>query len=355
MKLLFRINLILSMLLCIACSPVQDTNEEQSNRAETVALLLENWSVNVVPNTFNTYIDALSEMQDNWNTVSEDGIVSTDEINTIQTTLRSAWEQFEQVSAFNYGPSDLNLLNAYVNTFPTDTALILENISTNNTNLDPVSQIDAQGFPALDFLLNSNSELNEEEVAYTTLIIERIVTVSNTVSTEFQSTSHQTAFQENNGSDINSSMAVATNAMIKEFEVIKNPRIGIPLGKKTLGTQRPEQVEARYGKYSIALARKNWTGIQAIYYGSNPRNDAAVGLNDLLEGMELQADIDNQIALITQSFDAIPTDNLQEALQNHVSELNELHDAIQGLVVLWKTDMMSTLGLQINYQDNDGD
>lgn len=354
MKSLFRISLIPLVLTIFSCEQPDNGDGDGSIRAETIAQLLKNWSENNVSNAFSNAEIELNILQEEVSIALDDNIIDSLEIISIQAVFKAAWLAFAQLGPFNYGPADNYLLIAYGNTFPTDTALINENILSGNTNLDPVSQIDAQGFPALDYLINHHSELNESQSSYLEFLLNRIDNLLSTTSEEFQSSSYQIAFQENNGSDINSSIAVATNAMIKEFEVIKNPRIGIPLGKKTLGQQRPEQVESLFGQYSLDLAIANWESIQSIYFGSFPRNSASTGLDDLLEE-DLKSDIENQINLITESFEAIPTNNLQLALENHVEELNSLHDAIQGLVVLWKTDMMSTLGLQINYQDNDGD
>ena len=46
---------------------------------------------------------------------------------------------------------------------------------------------------------------------------------------------------------------------------------------------------------------------------------------------------------------------MPDAIQSKNSELNETYSEIQKLIVYWKVDMPSRLGVLITYQDNDGD
>ena len=115
-----------------------------------------------------------------------------------------------------------------------------------------------------------------------------------------------------------------------------------------------------------ALMERNpgvdWERVDDVYYGNaNHGTTEGIGLDDYLKslgdvtyGEGLHDDI---AAQLTSTATAIAS--LEDPLASFVVEQQaasfEVYAELQALVVLLKVDMMSSLGVLITYQDNDGD
>ena len=84
---------------------------------------------------------------------------------------------------------------------------------------------------------------------------------------------------------------------------------------------------------------------------------SGIGLDDYLkasDAAELDAQIQAQFNVIEGRLIAI-NNPLKKAVINQSQEVQALYNELQKLIVLWKVDMPSRLGVLISYQDNDGD
>ena len=148
------------------------------------------------------------------------------------------------------------------------------------------------------------------------------------------------------------------NEFNRDFELAKNAKIGVPFGKQSLGIQLPEYIEARYSGISLDLLEESISALQKVYNGVGFTTGAdGPGFDDYLIHLEksnLDSTIDigfNGIINRTNSF----TNTLEQEMVVSVPELDLLYSLLQGHVVHIKTDMTSSFGVLITYQDNDGD
>ena len=83
-------------------------------------------------------------------------------------------------------------------------------------------------------------------------------------------------------------------------------------------------------------------------------DDYLVSLGEYDYGSALNDDILSQLE---SSESAVLTlqNPLSDYVVNNRSGAIDVYLALQALVVLWKVDMMGSLGVDIIYQDNDGD
>ena len=148
------------------------------------------------------------------------------------------------------------------------------------------------------------------------------------------------------------------NALSKDFERnTRDGKIGIPVGIRSLGEPIPESVEAYYGGYSVELLSANIDAYEQLYFGGQ-----GVGFDDYLEGIgaattgneNLNQEIAEQFEKISAAIGNI-ADPLPLAIQNQKGDVEKVFAEMQGLLVLFKTDMASSIGVVISYQDNDGD
>lgn len=297
-------------------------------------------------------------------------------LDAAQAALKSTWLSWQRISSYEFGPAASVILRTAVNTFPADPATIDANITAGTWNLETASNIDARGLPALDYLLNGlGADDNAILDAYTTAVdsTERIAYISDlaadikalatAVRTDWGSAglNYISGFTDKLGTDVGSSTGFLVNELNFDLEILKNPRLGIPVGIQTLGQALPEKVEAYYGGYSAELAVAHFDALADLYKGKSAAGVDGYGLLEALRAIEapynggLLADaIADQIAS-TKSALAALTDPLSAQVTSDPTTVEAAYNEVKKMVTLWKTDMSSALGILITYQDNDGD
>lgn len=297
-------------------------------------------------------------------------------LTALQNAFIEAYLSWQQISVFEFGPAEQVLLRVNTNTFPTDTVQIGSNISSGNYDLASAGNLDAKGFPAIDYLLfgtgADNTAILEKYVSdadaakrktYLEDLSNEIRTHAALVYTGWTAGggNYINTFVNNTGTTVGSSTGLLVNQLNYDFELLKNFKIGIPLGKKTLGTPLPEKVEAYYSKLSVQLATVHIKAIENLYLGRSSQGNDGPGLDDYLvhlksayNGMMLSDAVKAQLTTAVGKLQSIP-DPLSETIMNNPSVVDAAYVELQKQVVLFKTDMPSALGVLITYQDNDGD
>ena len=142
------------------------------------------------------------------------------------------------------------------------------------------------------------------------------------------------------------------NEFCRDYELAKNSKLGIPLGKQSLGIQLPEYIEARRSGYSFEIQEASVANLANIFNGGS-----GMGFDDYLVSLDrssLASSISTRFSEIISKIDSF-SGTLEEEMSTNVSELDNLYTLYQGQVVSIKTDMSSAFGVLITYQDNDGD
>ncbi len=294
----------------------------------------------------------------------------------LQNAFKDACLAWQHVSVFEFGPAEQALLRTNTNTFPTDTVQIANNVNSGSYNLSTVSNIDAKGLPALDYLLfgigTDNTAILDKYTSdanaikrkmYLHDITNEIKTNVNTVYTGWISGggNYIATFVSAMGTDVGSSLGYLVNQLNYDFETLKNYKIGIPLGKKTLGTPLPEKTEAHYSGISVQLAVEQLKALEDVYLGRNLQGADGSGIDDYLVHLKSQYNsgqlsdaIKAQLTMAASKLQVVP-DPLSQTILNNAPVVDAAYVELQKQVVLFKTDMPSALGVLITYQDNDGD
>ncbi len=284
-------------------------------------------------------------------------------LDAVKTTYEAAYITFQHVKFYEFGPSANVSFRVNLNTYPTDTAKIETLVGNGSFNGGAANQLDAQGFPALDYLFFSKQVDLINSPAHRNFAEKNLLYMSNlsqTVTTSWQT--HRSAFLQADGTDVGSSLGQVVNNLNQDYELIKNAKIGFPAGKKTFGTPYPKTVEAYYSGISLDLAEANLVAIHNFYRGFNSFSQKqGLSLQDNLEALGTQAEgqllsdlLDAQFQDAREKLVMIPG-VLSNAVLAHTAEVDAAYSAIQLNVIYLKTDMPSALGVIITYQDNDGD
>lgn len=308
-----------------------------------------------------------------------DGLVEApDSANGVaaREALEAAWLAWQGASAYEVGPAMQVGLRQRLNTFPTDPARIEANVAAGTWNLEIVSNYVAKGFPALDYLLHGRGGSMDSLVAslrdsaagsnrgrYMSGVAAEIAAQVATVRKGWAEGEggYRASFVSKLGTDIGSSLGELVNQFNFDYEILKNPRIGIPLGVKTLGIPRPETVEAYYAGYSLALARAHLDALEGLFRGRDSAGVDSLGFDDYLNALgtryqngQLAQAIIDRFASARAALEAIP-DPLSQAIEDQKAKVEKAYEEIQRMVVLTKSDMPSALSVTITYQDADGD
>ncbi|MCW5907044.1 MAG: imelysin family protein [Chitinophagales bacterium] len=284
-------------------------------------------------------------------------------LSNLKDAFYVAYANLQYVEALDF--SSESALRNDLNSFPSDTAQIDNNIASGSYNLSTVNNLRAKGFPALDYLLYgkphaqtiSDFSGNANRKQYLTDVVSDIVSKANAASNWWNA--NKTTFVNASGTDVGSSVGMLVNDMSFEMERNRRERVGTPLGYVGLifgGSVAPQTTEAYYSGYSKEMFLENLKGLAALYSGAG-----GVGFDDYLthlgadyNGTPLANEISTQFVKVRTAAEQIPVP-FSQAVTTHNAEMQTLFLELKKLTVLIKVDMSSQLGVIINYSDNDGD
>lgn len=293
---------------------------------------------------------------------------STTNLQALKASFLDTYEQFQYCVVFDFGPAGGSKNLNDINIYPTDTTMINSNISSGSYNFEAANQIDAQGFPAIDFLLyhaNENTIVTEfsdtKRQKFLTDVISDIQTLVNEVTNSWQ-TSYTTTFIGATGTDAGSSLGLLINQFNFTFEDIKNFKIGTPSGSRNaLEITYPDKVEAYYSGHSLKLAQASLISLEELYKGISTTGIDSEGLDNYLIGLEqstlngtIQSKFTDLKTTLT-NLENVQSGTLSKIVENDNQKMKDAFDAFSATVPSLKSELPSILGVAITYQDGDGD
>jgi predicted lipoprotein len=321
--------------------------------------LLANLSDNIILPSINQFKTDLIGLSSKVSQLDEN--TSQQDLEEIRLAWKSAYLTWQTVKIFDFGPIRMNAFKSATGTYPVDTSDINNNIASGSYELGTAGNTDAIGLPALDFLLYKNGALEQIQSNgdYRTYIRDVVNKMNNETDIVLSGwDSYTNEFKESTGTSSTSGFSIFINEFNRDYELAKNAKVGIPLGKQSLGIQQPEFIEARYSGISFELLEESIVALQKVYNGDSfENNESGVGCDDYLIHLDRSAldnkiddtfsDIKNKVAAFNESFES--------AIFNNADDCDELYLMLQQHTVNIKTDMTSAFGVLITYQDNDGD
>jgi hypothetical protein len=367
-------SLIFSFIFLFSCSEDNSTPASSDNydRKE----LLSNLVNNIIIPAHQNFNNQLQLFESTVNSFNDDRSISNLEM--IQDQFIVTYRAWQYIEMFNIGYAEEIYYASKMNIYPANTTRILENINSDNVDLDGNSnQFSAQGFPAIDYLLfgvaENNIQIldiysidNNSTFTYLNLLVSKMIENTDAVI-DYWETNRQD-FINSTGNTSSSSLNMLANDFVYYYEKgLRANKIGIPAG--VWSGEIPQNVEAYYkSDISKILAIE---GLQAcinffkgIHFGESQINGE--GLYDYLAYLDDTNYSDSSMFIglqddILDSFDnsMIKLEQLNNnfALQIETDNIKmlEAYDSIQQGVVRLKTNMLSILGISVDYYDADGD
>lgn len=321
------------------------------------AAMLVNYADNIIIPAYTTLQTQSATLETAVNTFL--ATPNTANQQALKTVFKDTYLRFEDVSVDQFGPAESALLSNFLNTFPTDSAMVEGNITRGTYDLTINSSISQQGLPALDYLLfnphavadfTGATAVNRKKYVQDliTILKTKVTTVLNGWKNTYRAT-----FVGNTKSDSGSPIAFLINQFAFEMDQLKGPRIGWPFGKQSGGTQFPNNTEGFNSGISVALATQNLTALKGMYTGANSgkgMSDYLISLNKQQLNTDVLAQFDKALGALRAVPDPYPT-----SMTTKKTEIEAAYREIQILLTLIKTDVASATSVRITYQDTDGD
>lgn len=284
---------------------------------------------------------------------------------------RSAWSatmaRLQREAPFRIGPSMERRFDLYF--WPTRPALvertIADTIPLTPERFESGIAAAAKGMAALELLLFGPDSLrstgtgNERDIEYWRGVSGDVVRVAQEIHTEWSDpvSGYAVGMLDPGRLDefetLHEIVAAVTNQWIIAVEDVKNRKLGRPLGVDAGGTPRPEAVESPYTDLALDHAIQTLEGVRSVFRGAG---SSSVGLLDYVERFDsdLAAALEARLAEAIEAVEAIPTP-LTTAVLNDPATVEHAFESLRALLILSKTELVTTLGITLTFSDNDGD
>ena len=361
--------LILLFSLCIA-SCMTDADEQCTTDDFDRGAMLNNWAENIIIPAYENYTNKLEDLK--IDLVAFSDTPNQTNLDKARTSWLGAYIAWQKVALFQIGKAEVLRLRDYTNTYPLDAVGVENNIASDSYDLSLSTEMDKQGFPALDYLLNGvkDSDLeilniydNTSYTNYLRAVVTRLEDMALSVLQDWK-TSYKSIFVTNECSSATASVDKLTNDFIFNFEKhIRVAKIGKPIGFFT-NTPVPEAVEAFYKKdvskelfvVAIQASRDFFAG---KHFNSNTEG---ISLKSYLTDLNIQTVTEKSLSVeILERMDkALSTANgLEDNFYNQIIAdrdafvvmRKELHSVVEVL----KTNMIAALKIKADFNDTDGD
>jgi hypothetical protein len=349
------------------------TEEEGSNPTFDRGLMLANWADNIIVPAFVDFGAKTSALEDATQIFVDNP--TTVNLESLQNSWFNAYISFQNVSLFDVGKAEQINYRNRLNAYPTNVSKINSYIENGNVNFALPASTDAQGFPALDYLLYGLGETNEEILGFYTTHTkaDSYKTLLNGVSQTIHSLTEEVitswtgpfrdSFVTNTASSVNGSVDKMTNDFIYYYEKsLRAGKVGVPAGIFS-NDPLPQNVEALYkSDISKELLLASIETTRNFFNGEHfDGTTAGIGFKDYLDFLNSIKGGDDLSVLINQQFNLAEekaktlNDNFTIQIGNDNSKMLETYNELQRNVVFIKVDMLQALSIDVDYVDADGD
>lgn len=371
-RILFLLIIGLSFYACSSDSNSDNPSEETVDNFDRGAMLA-NWADNIIIPAYTNFKSKTSELD--MKTADFAASPSEASLQTLRTAWENAYVSFQTVSMFEIGKAEEVRFRNRMNIYPTKTSKIEQFISSGEFDLSLPSAIDAQGFPAMDYLINGLGSTDAEIVAFYTIndnaegyknylktLSQNIATLSSVVLTDWNSGFRDT-FVANTNSSATGAVDKLANDYIFYFEKsLRAGKVGIPAG--IFSTEPlPQNVEAFYKKDISKELLQKATDASRDFFNGKSFNGSSNGqsfksylvyLNTIKNGANLGSLINDQFNVAKENANGL-NDNFEQQIETDNSKMLNEYNELQRLVVLLKVDMLQAMNISIDYVDSDGD
>lgn len=356
-----------SLLVATSCN---DTNDPPVDTFDRSAMLRSVADSLVIPSLAVVKAHA-TNVATKINVMSIAGNPSDAEITEIRSAIAALTLSWQSVISYNFGPAEgaLGSMVENIATFPANVQDIDAFIIARDTSFQNFKR-DTRGLSALDYLFfrapvsNIRQMMSGDTAAgvrsYARAVANAILAEITKVHQAWIG-SYRQQFLSQTGTDAGSSVSLLFNNFSMGYELLKNYKVALPLGKMAgQSNVEPTRVEAFYQTTSLELAHAQFKATVDLWYGRTPGGDTIPSFRSYLRtvanGDRLITDTETQIGRAENAFGALGTSiPLSTLVSSNPAACETLSIELQKLTRFFKSEMSSLLGIAITYSSGDGD
>jgi predicted lipoprotein len=366
---MFKKVLIVTILVAsvFACSTNEDDVPTIADNFDRNAML-----INIADNIIIPAYDDFSNKMETLKVEGELFIATPNQTNL--DALRASWlvayKTWQHIEVFNIGKAEELQYSFYMNVFPLTVADVEGNISSGSYDLNSANNHDAQGFPALDYLLYGVATTDAEILAiytsnskkdnykkYLSDVLNQMDSLTIDMVTNFKA--NRNTFVTSTQNNATSIFNKLINDYIFYYEKgLRANKFGIPAGVFS-STPLPIKVEALYkNDISKELALESLTAVKNLFEGKHyASSTVGIGFKAYLiklDRLDISTKINSQFASATTQIQKLD-DNFTNQINTNNTAMLTSYDELQKVVVLLKVDMLQAFNINVDYVDADGD
>jgi len=331
--------------------------------------MLTNLSDNIIIPSYEDFAAKMTSMKNAGQTFT----ASPDQnsLEQFRASWLDAYKSWQRVEMFNIGKAEELQYSYYMNVYPLTVSDVENNIVNGGYDLNSVNNQDAQGFPALDYLLYGIADNDSDLLAmysngpdatkysnYINAILNQMNSLTQEVLSHWKS-SYRATFIDSRSNTATSSLNKLVNDFIFYYEKgLRANKIGIPAG---IFSSSPlhNKVEAFYRKdISKELVLDALQAVEDFYNGkhfnSNTTGESFKSYLIYLDRNDIYVSTRDQFNAARLEINNL-SNNLSEQVITDNSKMTRAYDELQKAVVLLKVDMLQAFSINIDYVDADGD
>jgi len=330
--------------------------------------ILVNYADNIIIPRHNDFKIALNELKNATDNFTDAPSIANYDL--LHEKWVESYKKWQYIEMFNIGKAEEIMFYNKVNTYPASTDRINNNIDENKTDLSNPNDWSAQGFPGIDYMIHGIESTKQAIVdkynneskygIYLKTLVNDMSTNTNIVIDDWGT--YKASFISSVDNTATSAFNMLTNDFVFYFEKgLRTNKIGIPAGRFST-SPLPDRVEAYYSSknsfedISKILALESRKAAEDLFLGRSSSGDLGASYKSYLDYLETDLG-----ATLISKLEAAET-ALNELEDNFISQINSdnnkmllAFDALQTIVVNFKTDMLSNFNIAVDYVDADGD
>ncbi|WP_088322726.1 imelysin family protein [Polaribacter tangerinus] len=358
---------IITLFILSSCSSTEEENPVLKDSFDRKGMLT-NIADNIIIPAYEDFSSKMALLKTEGNAFIDNPNIAN--LESLRNSWLTAYKSWQHIEMYNIGKANEILYKFHINIYPVTVTDIDDNIKNGSYDLNSANNHDAQGFPALDYLLfgldNSDSKIIEKYTIDTNKenfkkylydVIAQMSSLTNIVVTDFKE--QRNVFVNNTVNTLSGSVNQLVNDYIFYYEKgLRANKIGIPSGIFS-STPLPQKVEAFYNNtVSKELTLEALSAVQNLFEGKHfGKNTKGLGFNDYLITLnrnDLATSISNQFTIAKTAIEKLNNSFSIQINSDNVA-MTKAYDELQKNVVLMKVDMIQTFNISVDYVDADGD
>jgi predicted lipoprotein len=363
------LSIVFLVVLIHACT--NDTDQDLVNVTDDFdrGSILINLADNIILPSYESFAAKMTLMKE----VGQNFTSSPDQnsLEQFRASWLDAYKSWQRIEMFNIGKAEELQYHFYMNVYPLTVSDVENNIVNGGYDLNSVNNQDAQGFPALDYMLYGIVDNDSDLIAmystgsdaskysnYVNAVLDQMNSLTQEVLTHWKG-SYRDTFINSKSNTATSSLNKLVNDFIFYYEKgLRANKIGIPAGIFSSGPL-PEKVEAFYRKdISKELVLDALQAVEDFFNGkhfnSNTTGESFKSYLLYLDREDIYESTIEQFNIARLEISNL-TNNLSDQVITDNSKMTRAYDELQKAVRLIKVDMIQAFSINIDYVDADGD